>query len=294
MTDEIILTPEAEALIDAVKRNDCAAAQEHLGALESADLWLRYKSRESKTLLHLAAEEGFEEITRLIIAKDPQAVCEEDSRGGSPLTRAIEHGQYGTTKILLEAGADTRFCWARHETENARYMSKELHALVKEADKPFQLFDAVENGDAERARRLLQSGVKVDPRTRFGHTPLHKACEKDKAAVAAVLIEYGADLSALTHLGETPMWLAVYHRHHGMVEVLGKAGASVIEQSGISGTSSPLSVAQASYSNLAPELRALIFTLYDAELEKIAQNATRVGQETRPLPRLRLRKFSPG
>ena len=80
------------------------------------------------------------------------------------------------------------------------------------------IFQAVEEGDAERVRELLQaSPALANARDEQGATPLHIAAFHGVRDVAAVLIEAGADVNARdARFGATPAgWDIEYLREQG-------------------------------------------------------------------------------
>src|SRR5262245_15627828 len=58
------------------------------------------------------------------------------------------------------------------------------------------LFDAARDGDVAAVARLLDSGVPVDARSRYGATALFFACDKQHVDVVRILLERGADVNA--------------------------------------------------------------------------------------------------
>ena len=70
-------------------------------------------------------------------------------------------------------------------------------ALLKSKDE--KLFKAVEGGDPERVKKLLETGASVDASTADGSSqPLHQACTHGMADVARILLDKGADVNKRT------------------------------------------------------------------------------------------------
>ncbi len=70
-------------------------------------------------------------------------------------------------------------------------------AFLKSKDE--KLFKAVEGGDSERVRKLLENGASVDATTSDGSSqPLHQACTQGLADIATVLLDNGADVNKRT------------------------------------------------------------------------------------------------
>ena len=75
-------------------------------------------------------------------------------------------------------------------------------------------------GDVANLKKLLASGVKVDARDEYGHTPLHRA---RTAEIAKVLLKAGAKVDSRDNKGYTPLHFASAE----IATVLLKAGAKV-------------------------------------------------------------------
>jgi len=73
-----------------------------------------------------------------------------------------------------------------------------------------QLQEATRKGDAALVRKLLDDGVDVNTKFRYGTTALFYACDHGHVDVVKVLLEKGADLTVKdTFYGFTPLMLAV-------------------------------------------------------------------------------------
>jgi ankyrin repeat protein len=73
-----------------------------------------------------------------------------------------------------------------------------------------QLQDAARKGDAPTVKRLLDEGVDVNTKFRYGTTALFYACDHGHVDVVKVLLDKGADLTIKdTFYGFTPLMLAV-------------------------------------------------------------------------------------
>ncbi|MRA94282.1 ankyrin repeat domain-containing protein, partial [Bacillus thuringiensis] len=70
----------------------------------------------------------------------------------------------------------------------------DIHA--RDANGATSLFTAVEGGHTQICVMLLQCGAQVNQRKHGGWTPLHKACERNKAAIVGALLDAGADVHA--------------------------------------------------------------------------------------------------
>ena len=73
-----------------------------------------------------------------------------------------------------------------------------------------QLQDAARKGDSVTVRKLLDEGVDVNTRFRYGTTALFFACDHGHVDVVKVLLDKGADLTVKdSFYGFTPLMLAV-------------------------------------------------------------------------------------
>ena len=71
------------------------------------------------------------------------------------------------------------------------------------------LWDAAQNGDADRVALLINDGADINATDEeSGGTPLHRAAEKDSLNVATLLINNGADINAKNKNGDTPLSVA--------------------------------------------------------------------------------------
>lgn len=87
------------------------------------------------------------------------------------------------------------------------------------------LLSAVETGDTELARLMLQANVYAGQRDAGGNTPLHVAIDRGHAAIAWSLMEHGADPAAANPAGVTPVSLAVFKGETALADRLLDAGA---------------------------------------------------------------------
>jgi len=108
-------------------------------------------------------------------------------------------------------------------------------ASLGAASSDLQLVEAVERGDREGVRSLLQQHADVNTPQADGTTALHWAAHRDDLEVAELLMGAGADLNAANRYGITPLSLACTNGSPAMVEMLLKAGANAnaVQQTGV-------------------------------------------------------------
>ena len=98
-------------------------------------------------------------------------------------------------------------------------------ALVS-AQEQDDIFKAVRNGNLEKVRSLIESGVDVNTRNRYGMTPIAVCAQVGAPKIASYLIEKNADVNipdTFYHL--SPLIQSLWNDHLEMTELLLKAGA---------------------------------------------------------------------
>jgi uncharacterized protein len=100
------------------------------------------------------------------------------------------------------------------------------------ADKADALSEAARKGDAAAVRKLLDEGVDVDTKFRYGATALSYACDRGHLDVVKLLIDRGADVNVTdTFYHATPLTWAVSPamgrkpQHNEVVRLLLQHGA---------------------------------------------------------------------
>lgn len=154
--------------------------------------------------INLAARQGWIEIVRKHIERDPLSVYQRGWIGDTPLHWPSHNNYTEIISLLLDAGADIE------ADEINCYGGKPLHWASEHAP------DAV--------RLLLDRGAAVDSRNRkadselFGMTPLimNATQKNDCAEVTELLINAGADLAAVDARGKTAL---VYAQEHGLTRI---------------------------------------------------------------------------
>ena len=143
--------------------------------------------------INLAAREGWTDIVREHIERDPLSVHQRGWIGDTPLHWPAHNGYIEIVRLLLHNGAVP----TAHET---RWIGgTPLHwASEREPEIVQLLIDA----GAELNARVLQSGSH-----HLGGTPLHWCSRQreDCAEAAAVLLDNGADPSLLDAFGKTAL-----------------------------------------------------------------------------------------
>ena len=107
-------------------------------------------------------------------------------------------------------------------------------ASLVAANSDLQLVEAVERGDREGLRSLLEQHADVNTPQADGTTALHWAAHRDDLEVVELLLSAGADVNAANHYGITSLSLACTNGSPAMVQKLLKAGANAnaVQQTG--------------------------------------------------------------
>jgi ankyrin repeat protein len=103
-----------------------------------------------------------------------------------------------------------------------------LVTTVARAD--LSLVNAVRQGDADAARRLLSGGVPVNAQEGDGTSALHVAAYRDDAETVKLLLDAGADAALATTFGVTPLALAAENRNAAVTRQLLDRGADANQQ----------------------------------------------------------------
>ncbi|KAJ5474419.1 hypothetical protein N7475_003985 [Penicillium sp. IBT 31633x] len=184
-----------------------------------------------QTPLHLAASEGHEVLTWLLLQiganteardrtdKTPLHLATihmykvkgadveaKDKDGVTSLFLAIEKGSEAILQLLLQKGADTE-------------------AKDKYGDTP--LCAAARCGYEEITRLLLQGGADTKTTSRLKETPLHLAVDRESEVITRLLLQKGADTEAKDYTKATPLHIAVSRRSDAITQLLLQEGADI-------------------------------------------------------------------
>ena len=122
------------------------------------------------------------------------------------LLHAIDVGWVEGTRFFIEIGADIDLClpW-----------------------EPLPLGLAVENGDFEIVKLLIESGANPN-KGGVDNSPMHDAVGMERIDLIHLLIQAGAELHTRYHNDETPLMVASYRGNLTIVEILIKAGSCIL------------------------------------------------------------------
>ena len=144
--------------------------------------------------------------------------------GQIPLHSAIAYIVSETLRVFLsEEIVQTLIAATGSEVDNSllQVMGLAQNEEPKEAFRiwgEFPLFDAIEHGDPEFVRLLVNTGADINATAGFGgNTALHEAVAQGSAEIVQVLVDAGADIEAAGFMGQTPLSLAA---EEGATEIM--------------------------------------------------------------------------
>ena len=155
------------------------------------------------------------------------------------------------SELLIEAIKDG-------DADEARRLVEAEGFVAEESDDTdaTPLHWAAHQGDEATAALLIHGGVDVDATTRYGVTPLALACAAGHAAVVEALLVAGADPNLASPEGEPPLLVAARTGITGSVEALLRHGASVDAAEGWRGQTALMWAAAENHSAVVPLLVA--------------------------------------
>ena len=110
----------------------------------------------------------------------------------------------------------------RHVSKSAEQPGPRDHQVSRLPE----LVKAVQSGDLDRVRQLVDSGADLDQKDERGSTAIHyAAC--GQYLIAEFLLSRGADIEATDCDGLTPLHVAFLRGNSTMVKLLVKYGANI-------------------------------------------------------------------
>ncbi|MCF6808495.1 ankyrin repeat domain-containing protein [Thiotrichales bacterium 19S9-12] len=174
------------------------------------DLNLNLQDHWGQTVLHLAINQGLEEIA-MILAKDKRVnINLKNQWGNSPLHRAAEQGMTDVVEILIEK-REAKI----NDINNAGQTPLELIAIR---------FD---RGPLDFAKYLIKKGAKIDVTKEPIQRLMHLAALSNKSSLLRILIENDMPIDLEDDQGRTPLALANQYYNLKAAKVLLEYGADV-------------------------------------------------------------------
>ena len=267
----------AKSLHQAVIDNDLEAIKNHIAQHTDIDA----TDAMQKTSLHYAAENGRNDVARLLIGNGAH-IDLADKDGFTPLHLAVKNGRRDMAELLIDKGANvnardpaggTALHWAAWneysdiaemliakganiDVKNNQGVAPLYLASVKGSVATVKLlvgkgaaidiFAASVLGDAERVKTFLtDKPFSANAKGPNGFTPLYCATAAGQKNIVELLIAGGADLNAKAYTGATPLFAAVWNNDVNVAEVLIAKGADLNAVAEKLGSSTPLHTASA-------------------------------------------------
>ncbi|WP_299619388.1 glutaminase A [Pelagibius sp.] len=208
-------------LIWASSKGDLSAMRDQLlhGAdLNSADYDLR-------TPLHLAAAENQPEVVKFFIEQQAAGLQSidlnpRDRWGGTPLDDAHLHGNAEIIALLERAGGQR----GKLGTAVSPGVCTGTNGLQADSHKIAELVLAASTGDLVTIRRLVAQGVPLDTADYDARTPLHLAAAEGHAEIVQYFVTQKLDVNPRDRWGNTPLDDALRHDRAAVADLLRRHG----------------------------------------------------------------------
>ena len=141
---------------------------------------------DKRAALHIAAEEGFLDIVRLLVERGA-TVDAHDRWGTTPHAGAVHKGHADVSEYLRSQGA------------------KQPRVACSEEEGAGMLCAAAGKGNLAKMRSILDSGVCADAADYDFRIALHLAAEEGRMEACRFLLERGCDVNAQDRWGTTPL-----------------------------------------------------------------------------------------
>jgi ankyrin repeat protein len=164
-------TKENVSLFEAAKHGDVGAVKKLLS--QGAQPNFFYHPDEQKNALHVASENGHEEIVDLLLQSGAVVNSVAATEQATSLILAAQNSHTSVVKKLLSHGANVD-------------SGKEYHSFIYSS----HIFSSTANG--------------------YGNTSLHEACRIGSISVMKCLISAGASVNSRNHKGSTPLHTYCY------------------------------------------------------------------------------------
>jgi|GEM_PF-6840273 len=195
------------------------------------------KTRDGFSMLHLAvAGKNNNEIISLLLDAGVE-VDAPDSQGNTPLFWAVERALMPNIELLMAHGANM---YKEDKPGHApfyrgvRYLPYEdfLVILNKYAapawkEDTIMIVDAAGNRDPNVYLYLMQNGIPINVRDKYGTTTLHSFAGTGHKELALMALNAGANINDHGKSGNTPLHSAIHNGHMDMVKLLVERGADI-------------------------------------------------------------------
>ncbi|CAK4085205.1 unnamed protein product [Aphanomyces euteiches] len=193
----------------------------------------------NKILLIIAAEEGYFDTVKVLLARDATFTT-LDKIGNTLKLLATKKGRFNVVKMLVECRTPVRLTKTDGKTlvldgdviptlyeaapdgrlDLIREMGQSVALLVKDSNGNTPLHAAARNGHVEIVMELLSRGADVNLQNKHGQTALHEAVNNRDFDVVKTLVDNGALVDIADSTGGTPLHEAAENGHADITTLL--------------------------------------------------------------------------
>ncbi|KAI8536534.1 hypothetical protein RHMOL_Rhmol10G0264700 [Rhododendron molle] len=161
---------------------------------------------DGRSPLHLAASQGYEDIT-LFLIQEGLDINITDKFGNTPILEALKNGHDRVASQLVKHGAALKI-------DNAGCF----------------LCTTVARGDSDFLKRLLANGIDPNSKDYDHRTPLHAATSGGFYLMAKLLLEAGASVFSEDRWGNTPLSEAQMSGNNKLIKLLEEAKSNQVSE----------------------------------------------------------------
>lgn len=238
--DKFINLAQPEALLHASQRGH----QDVVWLmLTQRDIDINSKGANKWPALFHAVNNGHEAIVKMLLARGAK-INLKNQDGYTPLVLAAENGHEDIVKLLLERGADIRVGqdmegFQKH-FEAATYKEQDTHGYLRPLRDACEKKDeyiqvpvfmwAIKNQQENIIKLLLDRGMEIDLKKKYGPILLHWAATGGHKDTAEWLIDRGVKVDSRIGRywnGRTPVSMAVVYGNEAIIKLLLENGADI-------------------------------------------------------------------
>lgn len=197
------------------------------------------KTKEVKglTALHLAAQNGLDQVVAQLVGVAGCDVNARDAEGLTPLHWAAIKGSVSIVSRLVQCGADVNAASADgslplHKAAAANHLEVVEKLIECSSSISFKtvngctaLHNAAQSGHIAVCEKLVHSGCPVNAKSTTGCTALYCAASTGQLEVVDFLLKMSSEVDDPTTSGCTPLHIAASNGHAAVVQLLIDRGA---------------------------------------------------------------------